>query len=856
MLFSVLEKIESERTDFADAELPYLMPYLGQLPKDAPLRQGLSKYRLYNRLIEAVKSDKDWSENMGAQFAYDMLFEGGVASPGLKDMLLKVLGTETGGAYGLSFMLVRGVQDGNIKAVRAITELMTRLAAADEDDPLAAILSAEDDSLMQEALRRGGSQVARHLFVCAAPPRNARTATREWLLSGHRGARLLAAAAQSSDDSLTDMILNRARRAGVEKQVLGTALQSVLYHVAHSGNEQWLRRTMDKAQELLGPAALTESFARDNGALFWAVARDPAAVSMDRTIGQLSSRIGEISMRVVLDKAWRIGSDMPVERLQAVMDKTVAAGGRDYLCEKLFEYQALAVHFAGMSQDTGLLRAIDRTAGPDFMCRLLEDKHAKGQKFLATFINHARLAPLRYMTTRAHQLCGEEPLRNMLLACAQPGYVNRADYMDMIQFMLREVSPRITGGNAAIPVSTVQLLNDHKAKKIPPHVFWQKIGGGRSRWQALANRPPPAGLDALASPWQFKPQLYDELLPLMKIAARLEDAKHPETWAYRLCVLFKNRQEVERYLDQAVKRARPDSKLMPVTQATNFVIPARGLWTTAHWRAVTMKYGRAAGRFVSIAPQIEDYCREKTMDLPKTPAEIRDVARFVLYADAHKNPEFARLAVEHDLPENLFNEGVKWLSAARGNGDVVPDIRIDGADIGKSNYYLEKLKRGDPHGPILGYVTNSCQSLGNAGEYAARHGTMYPDGGFYVWRQKTKGAITPQDRIVAESWVWLSPDRKTLVFDSFERLSAAYNHLALPFMQQCAHDLAVQGKIAQVHLGAGGNTPAGHGLREAFNTVAPSPVGQKHPDSAVQYAVPPLDQRRPATAPQAVAQPS
>jgi len=160
---------------------------------------------------------------------------------------------------------------------------------------------------------------------------------------------------------------------------------------------------------------------------------------------------------------------------------------------------------------------------------------------------------------------------------------------------------------------------------------------------------------------------------------------------------------------------------------------------------------------------------------------------------------------------------------------------------------MQKLPANDPRGLILGHITNNCQSIGNNGEYAAVDGMTQPGSGFYVWKQKTKGQMTPDDRIVAQSWAWMAPGREgtRLVFDSYERLSSVYNHLARPFLEQYAHDTTSKGPLSAIFLGAGGGTPSDLGLNEAAKPAAAPPMGPPRPDSARQYAVAPVNHRKP-----------
>lgn len=84
---------------------------------------------------------------------------------------------------------------------------------------------------------------------------------------------------------------------------------------------------------------------------------------------------------------------------------------------------------------------------------------------------------------------------------------------------------------------------------------------------------------------------------------------------------------------------------------------------------------------------------------------------------------------------------------------------------GKSkSYEFDILTKDNPLGLILGYATDCCQVIGNAGENCLRKGFTSPDSGFFAVRKK--------GRIYAQSWIWQKETEKgkILCFDSVEVL--------------------------------------------------------------------------------------
>ena len=76
-------------------------------------------------------------------------------------------------------------------------------------------------------------------------------------------------------------------------------------------------------------------------------------------------------------------------------------------------------------------------------------------------------------------------------------------------------------------------------------------------------------------------------------------------------------------------------------------------------------------------------------------------------------------------------------------------------------YKAEILEGDDPRQVMLGYDTECCQHLGDAGESAMMHGLLHPKAGFWVVTKRDSGKVVAQ----AESW---ELNRNTLVFDNIE----------------------------------------------------------------------------------------
>ncbi len=213
-----------------------------------------------------------------------------------------------------------------------------------------------------------------------------------------------------------------------------------------------------------------------------------------------------------------------------------------------------------------------------------------------------------------------------------------------------------------------------------------------------------------------------------------------------------------------------------------FELPKTGKWDVNRWKNLVLQYGPAVTQYLELAPRVEQYIEYNKLPFPRNPRELKEIV------DA---PDWARLAAKYNLSEERFDKGLDILKNRSKTQDNLPNVFIDGADFGYPNYYMCKLDIADPRGLILGEITNDCQSIGKAGEAPAVHGTTSEFGGFYVWKKKNGGKITEDDPVVAQSWAWMN-DTGVLVFDSFERLSAAYNRLAQPFLEQFAYETKIK----------------------------------------------------------------
>lgn len=93
--------------------------------------------------------------------------------------------------------------------------------------------------------------------------------------------------------------------------------------------------------------------------------------------------------------------------------------------------------------------------------------------------------------------------------------------------------------------------------------------------------------------------------------------------------------------------------------------------------------------------------------------------------------------------------------------DLLPK-RMNLTDMVGDVYTVHFHKHDDMDVVNLGEITNCCQRFGGAAESCIIEGLLNPYSGFISVRQNNTG------KIIAQSWVWLTDDKKTLVLDSIE----------------------------------------------------------------------------------------
>ena len=105
-------------------------------------------------------------------------------------------------------------------------------------------------------------------------------------------------------------------------------------------------------------------------------------------------------------------------------------------------------------------------------------------------------------------------------------------------------------------------------------------------------------------------------------------------------------------------------------------------------------------------------------------------------------------------------------------------------------YSATILEGNDPRQVMLGYDTDCCQHLGEAGESAMMHGLLHPKAGFWVVTKSDSGKVVAQ----AEAW---ELNENTLVFDNIEFANDAeidqYKEIIGKWVRESAYENIIMG---------------------------------------------------------------
>jgi len=224
----------------------------------------------------------------------------------------------------------------------------------------------------------------------------------------------------------------------------------------------------------------------------------------------------------------------------------------------------------------------------------------------------------------------------------------------------------------------------------------------------------------------FSLDTFDDILSYVKqLDKNYSDTKQGE-YAAKLSYLFDDKEQAQSYVEK-----HKGESLQPLHDLTIFT-PPKGIWNKDAWRSLALDNGPKLTKYLSLAEKIET----KLGRPPENMDEVESLAKAMKYNRADEFPAMANLIHENVISERTFDRILD--SYREKTDDHIPDIFIDGSDIGHDRFYMKKLAKSDLRGFILGNKTNCCQYVGAEGTDCAEHGMNSPFGGFYVTFKREK----------------------------------------------------------------------------------------------------------------------
>jgi hypothetical protein len=437
--------------------------------------------------------------------------------------------------------------------------------------------------------------------------------------------------------------------------------------------------------------------------------------------------------------------------------------GRDTALEALRRHSARLLSFA---QSPGALDAIatliSKNLGDDVLRSCLESDGFE--------IYHdacpGNIGIMKKLVQIAKKLGGPDLIDEMISAQNYYGLREAVDEDDRIGALLIINALTDQKRNEALGHVPSDWALFHEGRKIRIDEVWQDMGGDDERWMAVTNKSAPHPSLAEQSPYKFSFKIYNQILPDIRTACRLENAEEQaETIAFKMAVLFSSTQEIDRFLKDYNDKFKDKDIPFSIRKAMDFQLPARGLWNVEHWRKVIMQYGTRAVELLKDAPEIERHVRKKGQELPTTLNGLKAVVTQIEYDATNIVADFTAAAQANGIDTENYKQALDFINQNGQDIDQLPDIFIDGADIGYPNYYFTKIAPRDPLQCWLGDINNHSQSLTNpAGQYTMPHIVGSQFAASYVLKKKTGGKITDQDKIVSDSWAYIS-EQNNIVFD-------------------------------------------------------------------------------------------
>ena len=273
--------------------------------------------------------------------------------------------------------------------------------------------------------------------------------------------------------------------------------------------------------------------------------------------------------------------------------------------------------------------------------------------------------------------------------------------------------------------------------------------------------------------------------------------------AYKLLVIFNDTQEskniqVEKVFSKIGKFMKNHNfylNLFPFEVALSQDIPILDpKLDLVAWRKFIFERGLSAFYLFRKASQ---YSFTEKSRIPQE--VIRGIAMLQFGKDYDKNPHLAQLCFRYagDDSQKYFDE---IINKKLKETDDIPNVLIDGSQIGHPGYFLTKIQITDPHIFFLGKLVSNCTSIFNKnGKQCVIDAVTLPKNGFYILlKHKKKGKISlfsndnkinyDQFKIVGAGYCWMGLQNE-FVIDSWKNLRESDEPISVNMLKKLAETL-------------------------------------------------------------------
>lgn len=230
----------------------------------------------------------------------------------------------------------------------------------------------------------------------------------------------------------------------------------------------------------------------------------------------------------------------------------------------------------------------------------------------------------------------------------------------------------------------------------------------------------------------------------------------------------------------------PTMRYMALHNASNFNFGALDAEKMRHYRPILMKNPQLL-KYAEQLSKLEIVQNESVDDL---------IARLAVtkYKDVPKGyGKHILHASQHNWSQSRVDEFINIVEKQKCDKTDIPDYRFENDRV-----FVEFLDKQDPSALYIGELSGCCQHLGSAGRGAALQSFTEPWTRVLLVKSKGSG------KLLAQAFIWLTADRKTIYLDSIESVirtnDAIVGESVIPAIKDWAAAFTAQTNI-QVGIG-------------------------------------------------------